>query len=162
MEFAFRCGEEYKMSLMQKIADDMKAAMKAKDQLRLETLRTIRAGLLEKEVEKRPSGGMTPDDELAVLNSASKKRKEAIEIYRNNGRNDLAEQEEKELAIIQEYLPKQLSKEEIENFIKQTITALGATSSKDFGKVMSSAMKELKGKADGKLIQDIVKHLLGG
>jgi len=149
------------MSLMQKISDDLKAAMKSRDQLRLETLRTIRAGLLEKKVEKRPSGGMSPDDEMAVLNSASKKRKEAIEIYRNNGRNDLAEQEEKELLIIQEYLPKQLSNEEVENFIKQTITALGVTSPKDFGKVMSSVMKELKGKADGKLIQDTVKQLLG-
>jgi hypothetical protein len=104
---------------------------------------------------------MTPDDEIAVLHSASKKRKEAIEIYRNNGRNDLAEQEEKELAIIQEYLPKQLSKEEVESFIKHVITSVGAVSSKDFGKVMSSVMKELKGKADGKLIQDVVKQLLG-
>jgi hypothetical protein len=149
------------MTLMQKISNDMKAAMKSRDQIRLETLRTIRAALLEKEVEKRPSGGMTADDEISVLYSASKKRKEAIEIYRNNGRNDLADQEEKELSIIQEYLPKQLSKGEIENFIKEAITSLGATSLKDFGKVMSTVMKELKGKADGKLIQDITKQLLG-
>jgi uncharacterized protein YqeY len=149
------------MTLMQKISNDMKAAMKSRDQIRLETLRTIRAALLEKEVEKRPSGGMTADDEISVLYSASKKRKEAIEIYRNNGRNDLADQEEKELSIIQEYLPKQLSKGEIENFIREAITSLGATSLKDFGKVMSTVMKELKGKADGKLIQDITKQLLG-
>ena len=93
-------------ALIDTIANDMKVAMKNGEKLRLETLRTLRAGLLEKRVEKRPSGDMTPDDEITVLNSALKKRKEASTIYRQNGRNDLAEQEEQELAIIQQYLPK--------------------------------------------------------
>src|SRR6266581_161432 len=101
--------EELCMALLEKIADDMKTAMKGGDKLRLETLRTIRAGLLEKQVEKRPSGGMTDEDEMSVLVSASKKRKEAIAIYRDNGRDDLADTEEQELAIIGEYLPKQLT-----------------------------------------------------
>ncbi len=149
------------MALLEKVSEDMKGAMKSGEKLRLETLRTIRAGLLEKQVEKRPSGGMTPDDEVSVLLAASKKRKEAIEIYRANGRNDLADQEEKELGFIQEYLPKQLSPEEIEVVVKKTIGEVGATSPKDFGKVMSAAMKELKGKADGKLIQEVVKKSLG-
>src|SRR5258706_9670124 len=101
------------MTLTEKIAEDMKSAMKGGDKLRLETLRSIRAGLLEKQVEKRPSGGMNADDELVVLISASKKRKESIDVFRKNGRNDLADQEEKELAIIETYLPKQLSVQEV-------------------------------------------------
>jgi hypothetical protein len=149
------------MSLLENISDDMKKAMKSREKLRLETLRLIRAGLLEKQVEKRPSGGMTAEDEIAVLISASKKRKESIEIYRKVGREDLAGQEEKELAIIQEYLPKQLSEEEVEGFIKKVITETSASSQKDFGKVMPLVMKELKGKADGRLIQELVKKHLG-
>lgn len=149
------------MTLSQKISDDLKKAMKSGDKLRLETLRTIRAALLEKEVEKRPLGGVTPDDETSVLLSSAKKRKESITIFRDNARNDLADQEEKELAIIQEYLPQQMSQEQVNEIIKKAITATGATSGKDFGKVMSVVMKELKGKADGKIIQDSVKQLLG-
>lgn len=149
------------MSLLDKIADDMKKAMKSGEKIRLETLRLIRAGLLEKRVEKRPSGGMTAEDEMAVLISASKKRKESIEIYRKVAREDLAVQEEQELAIIQEYLPKQMSNDEIEAFIKKVITETSATSQKDFGKVMPVVMKELKGKADGRLIQELVKKHLG-
>lgn len=149
------------MSLLENISDDMKKAMKSREKLRLETLRLIRAGLLEKQVEKRPSGGMTAEDEIAVLISASKKRKESIEIYRKVGREDLAGQEEKELAIIQEYLPKQLSEEEVEEFIKKVITETSASSQNDFGKVMPLVMKELKGKADGRLIQELVKKHLG-
>src|ERR1041385_5630072 len=149
------------MGLMEKIADDMKTALKSREQLRLETLRTLRAVLLEKQVEKRPSGGMTPDDEIAALTSASKKRKESIEIYRQHGRNDLADQEEQELAIIQEYLPKQVSVSEIESIVSRIIGEAGEVSAKDFGKIMSAVMKELKGKADGKIIQESVKKLLG-
>jgi uncharacterized protein YqeY len=104
---------------------------------------------------------MNQDDEISVLMSASKKRKESIEIFRLNGRNDLAEQEEKELQIIQEYLPVQLSLEEIEKYVKKVINDVGATTEKDFGKVMPVVMKELKGKADGKIIQETVRKLLG-
>jgi uncharacterized protein YqeY len=149
------------MMMIDKIAEDLKKAMKSGDKLRLETLRTLRAGLLEKQVEKRPSGGMNADDEVAVIISASKKRKEAIDIYSQNGRPELAAQEQDELNIIQEYLPKQLSSNEIESVVKQTIADVGASGAKDFGKVMPVAMKELKGKADGKLIQETVKRLLG-
>jgi uncharacterized protein YqeY len=150
------------MGMLETIAEHMKVAMKSGQKLRLETLRTIRAGLLEKQVERRPAGGMTADDELAVLNSAMKKRKEAILIYREHGRNELADQEELELKIIQEYLPKQLSVEEIGEVIRKTITATGASSPADFGKVMPLVMKELKGKADGRIIQETVKKMLEG
>jgi hypothetical protein len=149
------------MAMMETIAEQMKSAMKSGQKLRLETLRTIRAGLLEKQVEKRPAGVMTPDDEIAVLTSAMKKRKEAILIYRQHGRNDLADTEEQELAIIQEFLPKQLSAEEVAEIVKQAIASTGAVSQKDFGKVMPAVMKEVKGKADGKMVQETVKKLLG-
>jgi len=149
------------MGLIDQISEDIKKAMKTGDKIRLETLRTVRAGMLEKQVEKRPAGGMTPEDEMSVLISSSKKRKESIEVFRNAGRNDLADQEQKELEIIQEYLPKQLSLNEIEDVVKGKIAEVGATSGKDFGKVMPAVMKELKGKADGKLIQETVKRLLG-
>ena len=149
------------MGMMETIAEHMKVAMKSGEKLRLETLRTIRAGLLEKQVEKRPAGVVTPDDEIAVLTSAMKKRKEAILIYRQHGRNDLADQEEQELKIIQEYLPKQLSAEEVAEIVKQVIAATGAVSQKDFGKVMPAVMKEVKGKADGKMVQETVKKFLG-
>lgn len=150
------------MALLDTIAEAMKIAMKSRDQLRLETLRTIRAGLLEKQVEKRPSGGMNAEDEVAVLLSASKKRKEAAEIYRQNKREDLAIQEERELAIIQEYLPQQVNPAEIEEVARKYILQTGSSTAKDFGKVMPLVMKELKGRADGKVIGEIVKSLLGG
>jgi len=149
------------MALMDTISEDLKRAMKSGDKIRLETIRTIRAALLEKQVEKRPSGGMTPEDEIGVLISSAKKRKESIEIFRSAGRNELADQEEKELVIIQEYLPKQLSPNEIEDIVKCKIAEIGAAGAKDFGKVMPAVMKELKGKADGKIIQETVKRLLG-
>src|SRR6266487_1128480 len=106
------------MAMMETIANDMKIAMKSGDKLRLETLRTLRAAFLEKQVEKRPSGLITPEDEIAVLNSALKKRKESSTIFRENGRIELAEQEEQEAEIIKAYLPAQLSQEAIEIAIK--------------------------------------------
>jgi len=146
---------------MDEVSEDMKKAMKSGEKLRLETLRMIRAQLLEKRVERRPSGDITPEDELAVLMAASKKRKEAIEVYQQHGKTEMAIQEQQELAIIQEYLPKQLTVQEVEEFIRKTIEEVQAASSKDFGKVMSVVMKELKGKADGKFIQETVKKFLG-
>ncbi|MGA9118730.1 MAG: GatB/YqeY domain-containing protein [Bacteroidota bacterium] len=150
------------MSLSETISRDLQAAMKKGDTLRLETLRTIRAALLEKEIEKRGSaGGITPEDELGVLSASAKKRRESIELFRAGNRNELADQEERELAIIQEYLPKQLSAEEVEAIVKQVIQETGASGAKDFGKAMPVAMKSLKGKADGKMVQEMVKRILG-
>ena len=98
---------------------------------------------------------------MAVLLTAAKRRKEAIEMYEKAGRNDLVAQEQRELEIISAYLPKQVSREEVAEIIKSIIGQVGATSSKDFGKVMPLAMKELKGKIDGKIVQEIVKQQLG-
>ncbi len=148
-------------ALLDRIGEDMKKAMKAGEKHRLETLRTIRADLQKMQAEKRPQGGMQPEDEIAVLVSASKKRRESIDIFRKNGREDLATAEEKELGIIQEYLPAQMSEAEVEQTVRNIIGAAGATSAKDFGRVMAGAMKELKGKADGKVVQTVVKKLLG-
>ena len=150
------------MGLNDKISEDLKGAMKSGDRIRLETLRTLRAALMEKEIERR--GGkqeMSPEDEIGVLMSAAKKRRESIELFEKGGRSDLAEQETKELAIIQEYLPKQMSPEEVQGVIDGIIGETGASGAGDFGKVMSLAMKQLRGKADGKLVQELVKKRLG-
>ena len=150
------------MGLKEQLSEEIKVAMKMPDKLRLETLRTMRAVLMEREIEKRGSGQpVTPEDEMAVMMSAAKKRKESIEAFEKGGRPELVEQEKKELAIIQEYLPKQLGADDIAKVIEQVVAETGASGAGDFGKVMPQVMKQLKGKADGKLIQDMVKKRLG-
>ncbi|PSN18244.1 glutamyl-tRNA amidotransferase, partial [filamentous cyanobacterium CCP5] len=141
-----------------------KAAMKARDKTRLETVRSIKKVILEKETTVRPSGqdALTEEQELEILTSLAKQRRDSVEQYRSAGRDDLAEQEAQELAIIEEYLPAQLSDEEIEAVVDGLIAKTGASSPKDMGKVMGPAMKELKGKADGSKVQAIVKSRLSG
>ncbi len=149
--------------LKEKISEDLKKAMKSGDKLRLETLRTLRAALMEKEISMRGTGSdMSADDEIGVLTSAVKKRKESIELFEKGGRSELARQEEAEAAIIQEYLPAQLGEPEINKVIEQIIAQTGASSAADFGKVMPAVMKEVKGKADGKKVQELVRRRLGG
>jgi uncharacterized protein YqeY len=149
------------MTLTQQISDDIRAAMKSGEKLKLETLRTVRAVMIE--MTKRGTGTeLTPEEEISALLASAKKRKEAIDIYRQAGREDLARQEEQELTIINSYLPKQMSREEAEGVITGIISQSGAASMKDIGKVMGAAMKELKGKFDGSLVQQIVKQKLGG
>jgi hypothetical protein len=151
------------MGLKEKISDDLKAAMKSGDKTRLETLRMLRAALMEKEIEKRGTGKpMSPEDEMGVLSSSAKKRRESMEQFEKGGRPELVEQEGKELAIIQEYLPKQMSPDEVLKVVENAVVTLGVSADSDFGKVMSFVMKELKGKADGKLIQDLVRKRLAG
>lgn len=148
------------MSLNEQINIDLKAAMKSGDKPRLDTLRLLRASMIDL-TKRGGDGGITPEEELAVLMAAMKKRKEAIEVYEKAGRLELAQQERIELDIISSYLPKQLSAEEAASIIQRIITETGASSAKDFGKVMPLAMKELKGKFDGKLVQELVKAKLG-
>jgi hypothetical protein len=149
------------MTLGQQISEDMKAAMKSGDKTKLETLRTVRAHMIE--LSKRGTGSeISPEEELSALLVAAKKRKEAIDIYRKAGREDLASQEEKELAIISSYMPKQMSREEAETIVAKIVMETGATTSKDLGKIMPLAMKELKGKIEGSIVQDIVRKKLGG
>lgn len=148
------------MDLRTKINDDLKAAMKEGDKLKLQTIRSIRALILE--FEKSGSGKEFTDEEgIKLLTSAAKKRKDSIEQYRNANRNDLAEIEEKELEIIQTYLPKQLGEEEILAEVKKIAAEVDAKSKDDFSKLMPATMKSLKGKADGKVIRNIVEKFLG-
>lgn len=147
------------MGFAQKINDDLKAAMKSGDKLRLETLRMVRAQIIE--FEKKGLGRpMNEDDEMSILISAVKKRNESIEQFKAAGRTDLVEQETKELQIISEYLPKQLSRAEAETIVMRLIQESGASSPKEMGKVMPLAMKELKGKIESKIISEIVKQKL--
>lgn len=147
------------MSLKEKINEDMKAAMKSGDKLKLETIRSIRALILE--FEKSGSGKeLNEEEEIRMLTTAAKKRKESIEQFRNAGRFEMAEKEEAELAVIHEYLPKQLSEEEILELIKNIAVEVGATTKQDFPKIMPKAMAQLKGKADGKVVRSLVEKFL--
>ena len=148
------------MSLKEKINEDLKIAMKSGDKLRLETIRSIRALILE--FEKSGVGReLNADEEIKMLSTAAKKRKDSIEQFRNAGREELAKKEESELEILQNYLPKQLSREEIYSEIKNISDRLGTKNKEDFPKLMPQAMMALKGKADGKLVKSIVENILG-
>jgi uncharacterized protein len=151
------------MPLIDRITDDIKTAMKAKDKVRLETFRSIKKVLIEKEVSLRPSGQteLTPEQDMEVLVQLAKQRRDSIAQYTQANRLDLADAEAQELAIIEEFLPQQLSDDEIMAVIDSLIVKTGATSAKDMGKVMGPAMQQLKGKADGKKVQDAVKARLG-
>lgn len=148
------------MNLKDKINEDLKNAMKSGDKLRLETIRSIRALILE--FEKSGTGKeLNSEEEVKLLSSAAKKRKDSIEQYKNAGREDLASKEEAELKIIQEYLPKQLTEEEINEIIRTIALKIGASSKEDFPKLMPQVMKELKGKAEGKIVKTNVEKFLG-
>lgn len=150
-------------NIIDRLNTEFKNAMKSGDKVRLETLRSLRAVLKDKEIALRGQGKtLTDEDILATITSAAKKRRESVEEYTKAGRNDRADEERKELEIIQEYLPEQLSREQIEEKVQSVINRTGAASMKDIGKVMSAVMPELKGRADGKEVQSIVKRLLGG
>ena len=147
------------MNLKERINEDVKNAMKSGDKLRTETLRGIRAIIIE--FDKSGAGReMNPDEEIKALSTAAKKRRESIELYAANNRPELAEKERQELAIIQEYLPQQLSREEISVRVSAIIGEVGAAGPQDSNKVMPVLMKEMKGKADGKLVQEIVREHL--
>jgi len=150
------------MRLKEQVTEEIKNAMKAKDKVRLETLRSIKKAVLEKEVSVRPSGQeeLTEAQEIELLVQLAKQRRDSIAQYEQAGRPELAEQEAQELAILEEYLPKQLSDDDVAQIIDEIISQVGATSAKDMGKVMGPAMQQLKGKADGKKVQDIVKARL--
>ena len=150
------------MSFKDRIDEDIKTAMKAKDKIRLETVRSIKKALLEKEVSVRPTGQteLTEAQATEIVVQQAKQRRDAIEQYRQVGRTDLADREAQELAILEEYLPRQLSEAELSDVIDAIITEVGANSPKDLGKVMSTAMQRLKGQADGGQIQALVKARL--
>ncbi|MFC7525909.1 GatB/YqeY domain-containing protein [Parapedobacter sp. GCM10030251] len=150
------------MALQEKIDQDIKAAMLAKDQARLRGLRAIKAALLLAKAEKGPTEALSEDTEVKVLQKLAKQRKESAEIYQQQNRDDLYQIEMEELAVIESFLPKQLSREEIESVVRQLISETGATGPKEMGKVMGLANQKLAGKADGKTISEIAKALLAG
>jgi uncharacterized protein YqeY len=147
------------MTFEQKINEDLKESMKSGDKLRLETLRSLRASIIEFS-KSGTDKDMSEEDAQKILLNASKKRKDAIEMYKQAGRQDLLEKEESELAIIAGYLPEQLSESEVVDALMLIIQQVGAEGPKDMGKVMGLAMKELRGKADGTLVQQCLKQLL--
>lgn len=148
------------MSLQTKVMEALKEAMKAKDTVALESLRAIKSAILLARTEAGASEELSEADELKLLQKLVKQRKDSAALYTQQGRNDLAEPELAQMAVIEKFLPAQLSEAEVEEALKGIITQVGATSPKDMGKVMGAATKQLAGKADGKLISDIVKKLL--
>ncbi len=147
------------MSLFEQINKDIKQAMLNKEKEKLEALRAIKAAFLLAKTEKG-SSELTPEKEIEIVRKLVKQRKDSAEIYKQNGRNDLAETELFQASVIEQYLPAQISDEELEAEIKNIIAETGATSIKDMGKVMGTATKKLAGKAENKRIADIVKKLL--
>ncbi|MAU72408.1 MAG: glutamyl-tRNA amidotransferase [Pseudozobellia sp.] len=147
------------MSLQQKVMEQMKAAMKSKDSVALESLRAIKSALL---LEHTSGTGkeLTEEDEIKLVQKLVKQRKDSAAIFKEQGRDDLAEPELAQVAVIEQFLPEQLTEEEIEKVVVQTIDSIGAEGMKDMGKVMGIVSKELAGQADGKTISMIVKKKL--
>lgn len=148
------------MSLKTTVEQGIKEAMLSKDKDRLRALRAIKSLILLAETEKGAKEELAEDSEMKLLTKAAKQRRDSIEIFETQGRDDLAATEKSELAIIEEFLPKQLSEEEVENEVKAIIATVGATGPQDIGKVMGAATKKLAGKADGKIISVLAKKLL--
>lgn len=147
------------MSLQSKIMEQMKVAMKSKDTVALQSLRAIKSEILLANT-KGGEAGFTEDDEIKLLQKLVKQRKDSAALYTEQGREDLAAPELAEAAVISQFLPEQMSTEDLKTFIAKIIAEIGATSMKDMGKVMGMASKELAGKADGKAISTLVKELL--
>lgn len=151
------------MTLYQTILSDLKTAMKAKDELKTMVLRSLKAGMLEKEISARTEGKaveITDDMATEVIVKAAKQRKDSLQQYTSAGREDLADIEKAELGIIESYLPEQLNEDEITAIVNEAISKTGATSIKEMGKVMGAVMPKVKGKADGNLVNKIVKERL--
>ena len=148
------------MTLFDKVSGDIKTAMLARDKVRLEALRGIKKEFLEAKTAKGGDGELSDDAALKILAKMVKQRKESASIYTEQNREDLAGEKLAQAAIIEEYLPKQLSEEELTAALKEIIARVGATSAKEMGKVMGTATKELAGKAEGKAISAKVRELL--
>jgi len=151
------------MSLQEQILNDLKDAMKSKEEDRLRVLRSLKSKLLEREISERTGGektALSDDQVVEVLMKAAKQRKESIDQFKEGGRDDLVKSEQEELEIIQSYLPEMLTEEEIRDIARQKIDELEADSMADMGKVMGILMQELKGKAEGSTVSKVVKEEL--
>lgn len=148
------------MTLFDQISEDIKAAMKARDKVRLETLRNIKKVFLEAKTAPEANDTLEDADALKILQKLAKQGRETAQTYIDNNRQDLADEELAQAKVIEEYLPKPLSEEEIEKEVKDIIAQTGAQGMKDMGKVMGMASKKMAGRADGRAISTIVKKLL--
>jgi uncharacterized protein YqeY len=150
------------MSLETQIMEQLKEAMRAKDEAKLRSLRAIKAAIILAKTSEGAKGELTADDELKLLQKLVKQRKDSLEIYQQQGRADLAQKEQEEIDVINVFLPKQLEGPELEAALKAIIASVGASGPADMGKVMGAATKQLAGQADGKSISAMVKTLLAG
>ena len=148
------------MTLIEKISEAIKASMKEKDTISLESLRAVKSALLLAQTQKGNSSGISADEEIKILQKLVKQRKESAEIYISQNRSELAEVEIDQSKIIERFLPKQLSPEEVEKIVSELINKTGASGMKDMGKIMGMASKQLSGVADGKTISNIVRNKL--
>ena len=148
------------MPLEQQVMDQMKEAMKAKDEPTLRGLRAIKAEIIKAKTEPGAGGEVSAEKEISLLQKMMKQRKDSLDIYQQQNRSDLARKEEEEMAVIQKFLPQQLSEEELKKELTAIIAETGAASPADMGKVMGAANKKLAGRADGKTISAVVKQLL--
>lgn len=146
------------MNLNEQLIEAMKTAMKARDSLRLNAIRLIRTAIKNREIDERRE--LNDQEVIGVLSTLVKQRKESAQVYREGGRPELAEKEEQELAIIQEFLPTQLGEEEIRAIIEAAVSETGAASMKDMGKVMKVVSGKTLGRADGRLVSELVKARL--
>ena len=149
------------MALFDTISNDIQAAMLAKDKIRLETLRGAKKEFLEAKTAKGADGDLSDETAVKILQKMVKQRKDSAAIYKEQNRPELAEKESAEVAVLEGYLPKSLSTEELETALREIIAQVGATSMKDMGKVMGIAAQALAGKTEGRLISEKVKQLLG-
>ena len=148
------------MSLQEKVMTEMKAAMRAKDSNKLEALRAVKSAILLAQTDAAGRDGLSQDEELKLLQKLVKQRKESAVIYKEQGRDDLAQPELDQAAVIEDFLPEQMSEEEIEKEVDRIIDKTGASGMQDMGKVMGMASQELAGRADGKTISGIVRKKL--
>jgi uncharacterized protein YqeY len=149
------------MSLFEKVSEDLKAAMLAREKDKLEALRAIKTAFIYARAEKGASVKLSGEAELQIIQKLIKQRKDSADIYKSQGRNDLYDKEIMEIKVIEQYLPAQLGEAELTNLLKEMVKKLNASSLKDMGRVMGTATKELAGKADNKTISEIVRKILG-
>lgn len=148
------------MGILSNLTNELKDAMRAKDKLKLEALRSIKTAVILQQTQADASGELSDEDEIKLVQKLVKQRRDSATIFREQNRPDLAEPEEAQAEVISAFLPQQLTEEEIKNIVTEIVAKTGATGMKDMGKVMGMASKQMAGKADGKTISTVVKSLL--
>lgn len=146
------------MSLRERLNDELKTSMKSKDDLKLSVIRMVRSSVKNREIDQQHE--LDDREIVEIISTLCKQRRESIRLFKEAKRQDLVDKEEKELALLQEFLPQQLTLEELENLVRKTIAECGAQGSKDMGRVMKALQPSVAGRADGKLVSDVVKEQL--